>query len=298
MPQPAKGSGNPMKKSLNPSGVPESPLNMGRDGLMSENAGDVYQLACLELRGGNRAAVYQAELPGLNVWVSCCPLQPAVQGGDLYYLSVCSQGSISRVTIADVAGHGESVSSVAENLRDALREHADHWDQSALIRRLNDGFLKGSLEGQYATAFLLSHYAATGELLFTNAGHLPPLWFRAASRKWTFMWDATPYSKEIADLPLGMIPGTAYTQTAVQLEPDDLVLLYTDGVNESCDGQGEQLGLDRLLEMAETLPIGSAQAAGEALVSAVAGFRGPVPPADDETVVALHCHAHLAVPLS
>jgi hypothetical protein len=54
------------------------------------------------------------------------------------------RGSISRVTIADVAGHGESVGEVAERLRDPLREHADHWDQSALIRRLNDGFLKGT----------------------------------------------------------------------------------------------------------------------------------------------------------
>jgi len=148
----------------------------------SDYSGDVYQLACLELRGGNRSAVYGAELPGLTAWVSCRPLLPATRGGDLYYMSVCSQGAISRVTIADVAGHGELVSAVAERLRDALREHADHWDQSTLIRQLNDSFLKGSVDGKFATAFLLSHYAETGELLFTNAGHLPPLWYRAASR--------------------------------------------------------------------------------------------------------------------
>jgi sigma-B regulation protein RsbU (phosphoserine phosphatase) len=251
-------------------------------------AGDVYRLACLELRGGNRAAVYQVELPGLNAWISCRPLHPATRGGDLYYLSVCSQGSISRITIADVAGHGEDVSTLAEGLRDALREHADHWDQSALIRRLNESFLKVSVSGKYATAILLGHYVETGELLFTNAGHLPPLWYRAALREWTFLQDATPYSKEIADLPLGLIPGTDYTQTAVQLEQDDLLLLYTDGINESSDESGEQLGLERLLEIAQGLPAGSASAAGEALVSAVAAFRGAAPAADDETVVALH----------
>jgi sigma-B regulation protein RsbU (phosphoserine phosphatase) len=254
----------------------------------------VYQLACLELRGGNRAAVYRAELPGLNAWVSCRPLQPAIRGGDLYYLSVCSQGSIARVTIADVAGHGERVSQIAERLRDALREHADHWDQSALIRQLNETFLKGSLDGQFATAFLLSHYAETGELLFTNAGHLPPLWYRASLGKWTLLEDLTPYSKEIADLPLGLIPGTAYRQTAIQLEPHDLLLLYTDGVSESHDDQGEQLGLDRLLKIAGGLPSGSAAAAGEALLAAVARFRGSAPPADDETVVALRRLAHKA----
>jgi len=108
---------------------------MAVDEVLPESADGVYRLACLELRGGNRAAVYRAELPGLDAWVCCRPLLPATRGGDLYYMSVCSHGSISRVTIADVAGHGEGVSMVAERLRDALRDHADQWDQSALIRQ-------------------------------------------------------------------------------------------------------------------------------------------------------------------
>ena len=260
---------------------------MAAEKVQSEFRGDLYQLACLELRGGNRAAVYRAELPGLDAWVSCRPLLPSVRGGDLYYLSVCSQGAISRVTLADVAGHGEHVSPIAEHLRDALREHADHWDQSALIRQLNESFLRTTTSSKYATAVLLSHYAETGEMLFTNAGHLPPLWYRAAMREWTFLEDTTPYSKEIADLPLGMIAGTVYRQTAVQLAPDDLVLLYTDGVNESCDATGEQLGLAGLLEMARSLPTGSAPDSGAALLAAVAEYRGSTPAADDETVVAL-----------
>jgi sigma-B regulation protein RsbU (phosphoserine phosphatase) len=254
-------------------------------------AGDLYTLACLELRGGNRAAIYEAGLPGLDAWVSCRPLHPSIHGGDLYYLSVCSRGSVSRVTIADVAGHGEGVSAVAERLRDALREHADHWDQSALIRRLNDTFLTASAHGKFATAVLMSHYDETGELLFTNAGHLPPLWYHAALRQWTLLQDTTPYSREITDLPLGLIPGTIYRQTAVKIEPHDLVLLYTDGVSESYDDLGNQLGLDRLLQIAGSLPTASASAAGEGLLAAVARFRGAASAVDDETVIALHSHS-------
>jgi sigma-B regulation protein RsbU (phosphoserine phosphatase) len=261
---------------------------------VSEPDGDVYRLACLELRGGNRAAVYRADLPGMSAWVSCRPLAPATRGGDLYYLSVCSRGSVSRVTVADVAGHGEGVSAVAEHLREALREHADHWDQSALIRRLNDSFLKASAHGRFATAVLISHYDETGEVLFTNAGHLPPLWYHASSRTWSFLEDTTPYSQEIADLPLGLIPGTAYRQSAVRMEPDDLLLLYTDGVSESRDRQGTQLGLDRLLHMADGLPTASAAAAGEALLEAIAHFRCSAAATDDETVVALHRHERSA----
>ena len=101
------------------------------------------------------------------------------------------------------------------------------------------------------------------------------------------MVDSTPYSKEIMDLPLGMIAGTSYSQTAVQLELGDLLLLYTDGISEACDESGEQLGLERLLSVAQDLPVESAAAAGQALVAAIERFRGSVPPADDETVLAL-----------
>ncbi len=101
------------------------------------------------------------------------------------------------------------------------------------------------------------------------------------------MYDSTPLSKEIADLPLGLIAGTSYRQTAVQLEPDDLLLLYTDGISESYDESGAQLGLERLLSIARNLPTETAAAAGKGLLAAVARFRGTAAAADDETVVAL-----------
>ncbi len=89
------------------------------------------------------------------------------------------------------------------------------------------------------------------------------------------------------DLPLGMIEGTGYSQTAIQLDAGDLLLLYTDGINEAEDASGDQLGLERLLDIAQTLPVASAAAAGQELLAAVQRFRGAVPPSDDETVIAL-----------
>jgi phosphoserine phosphatase RsbU/P len=254
-------------------------------------ADEVHRLACLELRGGNHLAAYSTELPGLVGWVSCHPLRPSRRGGDLYYLSACSQGVIARVVLADVAGHGEIVSAAAVRLHDALRQHVDNWDQSTLIRQLNDDFLKCVQRAQFATAFLASFCSDSGELLFTNAGHVPPLWYRPATQEWSLLYDSTPLGKEIVDLPLGLIAGTSYRQTAVQLEPGDLLLLYTDGIGESYDESGEQLGLERLLSIARSLPTDSAAAAGRELLAVVARFRGAVLPADDETVVALQRRA-------
>ena len=252
-----------------------------------EQSKSVYSLACTELRGGNHLAAYSAALPGLAGWVSCRPLDPSPRGGDLYYLSACSRGVMARVVLADVAGHGEAVSAAAVRLTDALRQHVDHWDQSALIRQLNESFLNVAGHGRFATAFLASYYSATGELLFTNAGHLPPLWYRAATGEWSFMSDSAGLRKEAVDLPLGLIAGTAYTQTAVRIEPGDILLLYTDGISEACDESGAQLGLEGLLAMAQALPTESAMAAGKGLLAAVGRYRGAEPVADDQTVVAL-----------
>jgi len=255
--------------------------------VLIEGTDEVYRLACMELRGGNHLAEYSAKLPGLASWVFCQPLRPSPRGGDVYYLSVCGHGVVARVALADVAGHGNGVSGAAIRLHDALRQHVDTWDQSALIRQLNDDFLQGAHKGPFATAFLASFYSEAGELLFTNAGQPPPLWYRAANREWNLLYESTPLSKEIVDLPLGLIEGTSYSQTAVQLDAGALLLLYTDGVSESYDESGAQLGLERLLSIARDLPTESAEAAGQGLLAAVAKFRGSVPATDDETVVVL-----------
>ncbi len=256
---------------------------------MSQSASEIYRLACLELRGGNDLATYSAELPGLSAWVSCQPLRPSQRGGDLYYLSACSQGSIARVVIADVSGHGEVVSAAAIRLREFLSRHIDVWDQSVLIRDLNNSFLRDERRVKFATAFLASFASDSRDLLFTNAGHLPPLWYRSASSEWSFLQDSMADSKEIADLPLGLIAGTEYCQTAVELQKGDLLILFTDGINEAEDAAGNQLGLERLLSTARVLPTDSATAAGEALIAAVTRFRGSAPARDDTTVVALRC---------
>jgi phosphoserine phosphatase RsbU/P len=249
--------------------------------------GNTRRLACLEMKGGNERATYSIELPGLVAWVSCRPIAPATRGGDLHYLSVCSQGFVSRIALADVAGHGEAVSAVASKLRDLLRRHADEWDQTDVVRELNDSLLRDAGGAEYATAVVLSHYLSSGEMLFTNAGHLPPLWYHAEAKEWSFLMESTPYAKEIADLPIGLIPGTPYSQTAVQLGWNDLLVLYTDGITESTNDAGEQLERRGFLALVRDVPVGSAEESGQALLARMEAFRGASPVTDDETLVVL-----------
>lgn len=245
------------------------------------------RLACYELWGGNGAANHPVELPGLVGWVYAAPLGPAASGGDVHYFSVCSKGMVSRIAVADVAGHGHGASSVALKLRNALERHADHWDQSALMQELNEAFLAASVNGQYATAIVIGFYSQTGELLFTTAGHPPALWYRSREKSWELLQDSTPFAVEIEALPLGLIPGTIYSQTGVRLGPGDILVLYTDGITEARDPSGRQLGCAGLLENTRMLSAETPADISQALISRVNTFRAGRPPSDDETLVVL-----------
>src|SRR5271157_4913703 len=113
-------------------------------GAMDEFREGVARLACFELWGGNSKAAHPIELPGLLGWISCTPFGRATSGGDVHYVSVCSKGQVSRIALADVAGHGGFASSVAERLRRILQQHTDNWDQSSLMRDLNEAFKRNA----------------------------------------------------------------------------------------------------------------------------------------------------------
>jgi phosphoserine phosphatase RsbU/P len=248
---------------------------------------DNTRLACFELWGGNGSANHAVELPGLAGWVYSTPLEPGLGGGDVHYLSVCSKGRVSRIAVADVAGHGSHASLMAENLRKVLQRHTDNWDQSALMRELNEAFVRESRLSQFATAAVLGFYLETGELLFTSAGHPPALWYRAQEKSWEVLQDCTPYAVEIGGLPLGLIPGTAYSQTGVRLASGDTLVLYTDGITEARDSSGNELGQKGLLQMVCGLRPASPAETCHDLLSAVQTFRGNEPRRDDETLLVL-----------
>jgi sigma-B regulation protein RsbU (phosphoserine phosphatase) len=245
------------------------------------------RLACFELWGGNGSANHAVELPGLAGWVYSTPIEPGLDGGDVHYLSVCSKGRVSRIAVADVAGHGSFASSVAEALRMVLQRHTDNWDQSALMRELNEAFVRQSSASQFATAAVLGFYRETGELLFSSAGHPPALWHRAQEQAWELLQDCTPYAVEIGGLPLGLIPGTAYSQTGVRLGVGDTLVLYTDGITEARDPSGTELGQNGLLQMVRGVTPGSPADTCRTLLSALQNFRGSQPRHDDETLVVL-----------
>jgi len=254
----------------------------------------VHRLVCSEVWGGNNIVDLTVEVPGFVGWVYSRPLYPATTGGDVYYLVVCSKGLLSRIVLADVAGHGQGVSATASTLRKLLRKHMNALDQSVLMQEINEAFRRQDDpdDVQYATAAVFGYFCKTGELIFTNAGHPRALWYHATAKAWDWLHDDTPYKQtSVEGVPLGLIAGTEYLQSAVCLGLGDLLVLYTDGISESTNQAGKELGYDGLMRLAKSLPfqtVNSPSAAGQALLSAVRDFRGGSPILDDESLVVLH----------
>jgi phosphoserine phosphatase RsbU/P len=243
-------------------------------------------LMCNEVWGGNCKILRAVQLPSVSAWVASIPLNEGDGGGDLHYMSVCEHDLISRVAVADVSGHGRVVSALTENLQKLMRKNINVWDQSDFMRGLNDDLLLSG-QNKYATAIVLSLHRITGRLAFSNAGHLPPLWYHARPKRWGWLKEDDDHPTEKrSGLPIGLIPGTHYRQTVVTLEPCDLLVLYTDGVTEAENDAGQSLDREHLLQWAQEAPTDSPQALGRALLQRLDAFQGRCRN-DDETLVVL-----------
>jgi serine phosphatase RsbU (regulator of sigma subunit) len=187
---------------------------------------------------------------GLDAWVYSKPFGDAQRGGDVYYASSCATGRITRLLLADVSGHGNSVASTAADLRALMRRFVNRLDQTEFVRLLNQQFAALSEAGTFATAIVSTFFAPTQRLIVCNAGHPRPLLYQAAKREWTLL-GADPATEDPSpnNMPLGIVDMTEYEQIDVELETGDCVLTYTDALIESRDADGVMLGEEGLLRI-------------------------------------------------
>lgn len=248
-----------------------------------------HQLQCLELWGGSGATDQAASVPGIDVYVSSRPYHGDTAGGDVYLVSMCGAGNITRFVLADVAGHGESVSEVATKLRRLMRKYINTPDQSKLTRAINREF-QGGL---FATAVLATYFAPTDHLIVVNAGHPSPLHYRAGDGSWAVLGPTEVSSREvgISNLPLGIIEPTSYDQFAVKLEVGDIVVMFTDELIEASSPRGELLGVAGLVKIAESLDAADPAGLLRGLLERVDAYREGAESNDDQTVMVLHHNA-------
>jgi serine phosphatase RsbU (regulator of sigma subunit) len=198
-------------------------------------------------------------------------------GGD--YFDVIPGGPDTwSVVVADVSGKGVSSALLASLLQGAFLA-ISHTD-SALDTRLQriNAFLNERTAGEkYATIFycLLD---VSGHLHYVNAGHCPALIVRQKG---------APESLAATGMPVGLVVNADFAVQETTLAAGDKVVIYTDGVTESQNLQGEFFGRQRLRQTADEHRADACHALYEAIENAVSGFTENAPQADDITLVVL-----------
>jgi len=242
-------------------------------------------IAAAEVWGGNCKIEHEVRLPNLDGWVYCNPFPPGKCGGDVYLFSSCSAEVTTRVVLADVSGHGRGYGVAANKLRKLIARHINVHDQSELMRDLNAEVLQA--HQKYATAVVFGVHRQSGNTVFTTAGHPPALWFHAASQEWRLLHHETEHAIAIEDVPIGLIEGSNYSQTAIQLQLGDVLILYTDGFAEAANTEGTELGYEGLLALATKCDGNSPASCGSQLVAAVSAFQGRELYDDDCSLIVL-----------
>ena len=216
---------------------------------MDESTREVH---CAEIHGGNLTIDQGLLLPGLDCWAFSEPHGGAEEGGDVLFVSVCARGALSKLYLADVAGHGSSVAPLARILETRVREHLNDHDHRDFFRALND-----TLEARtdlYATMVAVSYQRADARLIYAYAGH-PRLLFRpAGERRFSALEPGyCPVPGAYTDLALGASGETYYDQSYIPFEVGDLAVLYSDGWVEARRQNGELVKEEGLVRIANAI---------------------------------------------
>lgn len=206
---------------------------------------------CMEIWGGNRSIEQSFEGAGLDIHVQSKPFRNEEAGGDIYYLTACASGRVSRFLLADVSGHGGSAASLATGLRDLLRKNINKVSQQSFVKVLNNKFNKLGSESDFATAVVATFYEPTRTLEVSVAGHPFPLYYRARKKRWVHLDPARSDDSVIENMPLGIVGRSQYPSRKIKTEVGDMFLLYTDALVEAFTNEAKNdfVGTEGILKL-------------------------------------------------
>jgi serine phosphatase RsbU (regulator of sigma subunit) len=205
-------------------------------------------------------------------------MQPArLLGGDYYDFFPVSNGVVD-VVIADVSGKGAAASLLMPSLAVALRLRAGELSGPAAILKDLDGVLKQiTNSATFVTMFYARFNPTLRTLEYASGGHNPPLLMRTGTGESLLLDQGGPI--------MGILPDAQFSNTNVTLQPGDILTLYTDGVTEQEDENGDEFSLDRLKKVILSTESEPAATMVTDIAEAVSTFAGTREQSDDLTVV-------------
>jgi sigma-B regulation protein RsbU (phosphoserine phosphatase) len=210
--------------------------------------------------------------------------------GDLYDFFEHSD-DYTLIAFGDVSGKGAAAALYGALISGLLRTLTRRRPNPAeLMKSLNEALLERKVDAQYATLSLILWSANDRTFTIANAGTLPPILFR----------EAEMISSRVNGVPIGLLEDQEYEQAEMQAQPDDLLLLCSDGIEDQLGKEAdilteeqtitrelESYGRDRLEKVVAANFQQQPQEIVDAIFADIDLFRGATSLTDDQTVIAL-----------
>lgn len=234
----------------------------------------------LDVASGIQQSILPTEFPSGSDYQVFANMEPARNvGGDFFDVVPLEHDRIG-LAIADVSDKGVPAALFMMSSRTWMKGAAISSPNPAVVLQEVNALLHEDNETQMFVTVLYAVYdPETGEFTYASGGHDAPLLVHPDGSS-----ELLPLTGGIA---LGIIPGLEYGQNSVFLKPGETIILYTDGVTEAMNNEGEQFGIPRLREVfATSAPRGSDEAT-RMIFEAVSNFADGAAQSDDITCLTL-----------
>jgi serine phosphatase RsbU (regulator of sigma subunit) len=197
-------------------------------------------------------------------------------GGDYYDFIQRDDGKLI-VALGDVSGKGTAAALLMSSLHAAVHAQADAHDSIVkTIAAVNRYLVESIPPNRFVTLFYAELDPKNGSLTFLNAGHNPPLIVHTGG---------TMEQLASGGLPLGIMSDAEFREGHTKLHAGDVLVIYSDGVSEAVNPNGEEFGPTRLYETVARNIDASAGGIRDRIESALTKFCQGTPAADDITLV-------------
>jgi len=213
------------------------------------------------------------KVTGWDIWLYTRPANEV--GGDMVDYIWIHEDRLG-LALGDVAGKGLGAAMVMAKLQATLRALAPNFKSlSKLGSELNTIFRRDGLPNRFISLVYLELGPNSGKIRILNTGHLPPYILRHGKMK----------ELNHGAAALGILPKPKYDEQLIELKKDELLMVYSDGVTEARNEEGEFFGEQRLLNLMSKCQDLTAQNVGEHILTEVKQFIGDARPHDDLSLI-------------
>ena len=230
----------------------------------------------LDVASSTQQSILPKVFPSTSSYQVFGHMEPARNvGGDFFDVIRLDRGQVG-LAIADVSDKGVPAALFMMSSRTLLKGAAiGTVDPGEALREVNELLYEENETLMFVTVLYSIYNPETGRLTYSNGGHDAPMLVRPDGSS-----ELLPLTGGVA---LGIAPDIEYPSHTVQLEPGDTVMLYTDGITEAMNGDGEQFGVERMHDVFAESPPENSEQALKAMFDAVRNFVGDTPQSDDIT---------------